>query len=78
MYRRFRRLAALAGVPVIKLHEGGRHTATSAARDAGVDGEIRQQTGGWTNPAMMSTYTHIEAQAHRAAANQVAAYVAGK
>ena len=26
VYRRFRALAAEAGVPVIKLHEGGRHT----------------------------------------------------
>jgi integrase len=31
--RRFQRLAVLAGLPVIKLHEG-RHSAASLARDA--------------------------------------------
>jgi hypothetical protein len=33
--RRFKRLAALAGLPVVKLHEG-RHSAASLARDAAV------------------------------------------
>jgi len=39
---RFRKLASLAGVPVIKLHEA-RHSAASLARDAEVDHEIPAQ-----------------------------------
>ena len=41
--RRFKALSGQAGVPVIKLHEGGRHTASSLGHDAGVDPEIRQR-----------------------------------
>jgi len=37
----FKRLAALNGLPVIKLHEG-RHTNASLQRDAAVDPEIRR------------------------------------
>jgi hypothetical protein len=44
--RRFKVLEREAGVPVIKLHEGGRHTANSLGHDAGVDPEIRQRTPG--------------------------------
>jgi integrase len=76
--RRFKEIAAAAGVPVIPMKDGTRHTGTSLARDAGVDPEIRQETGGWTNRGMMRHYTHVEAQVHRAAANQVAGYVEGE
>ena len=69
-------LAAEAGVPVIKLHEG-RHSAASLARDAEVDPEIRRRTLGHADAAMTSHYTHIEAQAHRAAAEAVASLVEG-
>jgi integrase len=75
VYRRFRALAKAAGVPVIKLHEGGRHTSASLARDAEVDPEIRRKTLGHADQAMTSHYTHIEAQAHRAAAEAVARLV---
>ena len=74
--RRFKQLATDAGVPVIKLHEG-RHSAASLARDAAVDPEIRRRTLGHADQAMTSHYTHIEAQAHRAAAESVAALVEG-
>jgi hypothetical protein len=37
--KRFKKLAALAGVPVICLHEGGRHTGNSLMQDAGVGQE---------------------------------------
>jgi integrase len=77
VYRRFRALAKTAGVPVIKLHEGGRHTSASLARDAEVDPEIRRKTLGHADQAMTSHYTHIEAQAHRAAAAAVARLVDG-
>jgi len=39
--KRFKKPAAQAGVPVIKLHEGGRHTGNSLMRDARVDQEVR-------------------------------------
>lgn len=76
MTRRFQRLAALAGLPVIKLHEG-RHSAASLARDAEVDPEIRRRTLGHADAAMTSHYTHIEAEAHKAAAQAVARLVEG-
>ena len=72
--RRFKALAAKAGLPVIKLHEG-RHSAASLAFDAEVDPEIRRKTLGHADAAMTSYYTHIEAQAHRAAAEAVAKLV---
>jgi integrase len=75
VYRRFRALAKSVGVPVIKLHEGGRHTSASLARDAEVDPEIRRKTLGHADQAMTSHYTHIEADAHRAAAEAVARLV---
>jgi integrase len=78
VYRRFRALAKAAGVPVVKLHEGGRHTSASLARDAEVDPEIRRKTLGHADQAMTSHYTHIEAQAHRAAAEAVARLVDGR
>jgi integrase len=58
--RRFKRLAALAGLPVIKLHEG-RHSA--------------RRTLGHADAAMTAHYTHIEAEAHKAAAEAVAKLV---
>ena len=72
--RRFKVLAKAAGLPVIKLHEG-RHCAASLARDADVDPEIRRKTLGHADQAMTSHYTHIEAQAYRAAAEAVARLV---
>ena len=74
--RRFKAIAKEAGLPVIKLHEG-RHSAASLARDAEVDPEIRRKTLGHADQAMTSHYTHIEARAHRAAAEAVAKLVEG-
>lgn len=53
---RFRRLAAEAGVPVIRLHEA-RHSAASLASDADVDPEIRRKPLGYADQAMTSHYT---------------------
>ena len=72
--RRFQGLAALAGLPVIKLHEG-RHSAASLARDAAVDPDIRRRTLGHADAAMTAHYTHIEAEAHKAAAEAAAKLV---
>ena len=74
--RRFKTIARAAGLPVIKLHEG-RHSAASLARDAEVDPEIRRKTLGHADQAMTSHNTHIEVQAHRAAAEAVAKLVEG-
>ena len=74
--RRFKRLAVLAGLPPIKLHEG-RHSAASLARDAEVDPEIRRRTLGHADAAMTSHYTHVEAEQYKAAAEAVARFVEG-
>jgi integrase len=72
--RRFRRLAAEAGVPVIKLHEA-RHSAISLMRDAGVDQTIRMREAGHSDTGVADRYTHVLIEAHQAAAEQVAALV---
>ena len=64
----------LAGLPVIKLHEG-RHSAASLARDAAVDPEIRRRTLGHADAAMTAHYTQTKAEAHKAAAEAVAKLV---
>ena len=51
------------------------HSAASLARDADVDPEIRRKTLGHADQARTSHYTHIEAQAHGAAAEAVARLV---
>ena len=75
--KRFRRLAAQIGVPPIKLHEA-RHSANSLMRDAGVDQELRMQIVGHSDKDVNDRYTHVLAEAHRAAAEQTAAYVLGE
>ena len=74
--RRFREIAAAAGLPVIKLHEA-RHSAASLARDAQVDPEIRRKTLGHADARMTSFYTHVEAASYREAAEMVANLVDG-
>ena len=73
--KRFKRLAAAAGVPVIKLHEGN-----SLMRDAGVDQEVRMREVGHAGKDINDRYTHVLIEAHLAAAEQTAALVreAGK
>ena len=70
-------LAAQAGVPVIKLHEGGRHTGNSLMRDAGVDHEVRMREVGHAGRDINDRYTHVLIEAHLAAAEQTAALVRG-
>jgi integrase len=62
-------------VPVVKLHEGSRHTAASLGDDAEVDAEICQRTLGHASRGMTDHYTHPEAVRFRQAAEAVAAYV---
>jgi integrase len=73
--RRFKVLEREAGVPVNKLHEGGRHIANSLGHDAGIDPKIRQRTLGHATAEMTSHYTHPEEQAYRQAAEDVATLV---
>jgi integrase len=75
--KRFKRLAWDAGVPAIKLHEGGRHTANSMMRDAGVDQEVRMREIGHAGKDINDRYTHVLIEAHLAAAEQTAALVRG-
>jgi integrase len=71
--KRFKRLAAQAGVPVIKLHEGGRHTGNSMLRAAGVDQEMRMRMVGHASRDINDRYTHMQIAAGLAAAGQAAA-----
>ena len=71
--KRFKKLAAQAGVPVIKLHEGGRHTGNSLMRDAGVDQEVRmREVRHADNSDQRPVHARAE-EAHLAAAEQTAA-----
>ena len=72
--KRFRKLAAQAGVPVIKLHEGGRHTGNSLMRDAGMK-EVRMREVGHAGRDINDRYTHVLIEAHLAAAEQTAALI---
>jgi CRISPR/Cas system-associated endonuclease Cas1 len=71
--KKFKRLAAQADVPVVKLDEGGRHTGNSLMRDAGVDQERRMREVGHADKSVNDRYTHTLIEAHRAAAEQTAA-----
>ena len=73
--KRFRRLAGLAGVPVIKLHEGGRHTGNSLMYDAEVRQDIVMRQVGHASKEISQRYNHPLRQAHLAAAAQVAGLV---
>ena len=73
--KRFKKLAALAGVRVICLHEGCRHTGNSLMQDAGVDQELRMREVGHADKPVNDRYTHPLEQAHLAAAEQTAALV---
>lgn len=73
--KKLKRLAAQAGVPVIKLHEGGRHTGNSLMYDAEVRPDITMRQVGHASKEMSQRYNHPLRQAHLAAAGQVSALV---
>ena len=75
MPKRFERLAAPAGVPPIKLHEGGRHTGNSLMRDAGVDQEVRMREVGRADKLVEDGYIDVLEEAYLTAAEQTAALV---
>lgn len=69
--QRFRELAAAAGLPVIKLHEG-RHIAATLARHAGVDLKlVSEQLGHSTTRITEELYQHVVRAEHDRAAEQV-------
>ncbi len=73
--KRFKRLAERAGVPVVKLHEGGRHTGNSLMYDAEIRQDIVMRQVGHASQEISQRYNHPTKQAHLAAAGQVAALV---
>jgi integrase len=71
--KRFKKLAAQAGVPVVTLHQGGRHIGNSLMQDAGVDQELRMREVGHADKSVNDRYTRPLEQAHLAASEQTAA-----
>jgi integrase len=69
--RRFRELAAGAGLPVIKFH-AARHTAATLALEAGVDIKIvSEQLGHSTTRITQDLYQHVRHQVHVDSAERV-------
>jgi integrase len=69
--RRFRELAAAAGLPVIKFH-AARHTAATLALEAGVDIKIvSEQLGHSTTRITQDLYQHVRHQVHVDSAERV-------
>jgi integrase len=80
MTDRYKTLTALAVLLVAAIGAviSHQHVVALAIRyDAEGDQEIRRKTLGHADQAMTSRYTHIEAEAHRAAAEAIAALVEG-
>jgi len=73
--KRFKKLANAADVPVIKFHEGGRHTGVSLMHDAEVREDISMREAGHASRDVHARYNHPTIQAHQAAAEQVAELV---
>jgi hypothetical protein len=67
-------------VPVVTLHEGGRHTGNSLMQDAGVDQGLRMREVGHADRSVNDRCTHRLEQARLVASEQTAALVrkAGK
>lgn len=71
MSKYFKKLAAAAGVPVIRLHEA-RHTAATLALEAGIDRKIvSTQLGHSTVRITEDLYTHVRQAVHDEAAETV-------
>ena len=69
--RRFRELAAEAGLPVIKFH-AARHTAATLALEAGIDIKIvSEQLGHSTTRITQDLYQHVRHQVHVDSAEKV-------
>ncbi len=75
--KRFKRLATEAGVPVVKLNEGGRHTGNSLMYDAEIRPDLVMRRVGHASQEMSQRYNHPERQAHLAASARMTALVSG-
>jgi integrase len=76
--RRFRELAAEAGLPVIKFH-AARHTAATLALEAGVDIKIvSEQLGHSTTRITQDLYQHVRHQVHVDSAEKVVELLPGR
>jgi len=73
--KRFNRLAAQAGLPQVKLHEGGRRTGNSLMYDAEIRQDIVMRQVGHASTEISQRYNHPLRQAHLAAAARVAGLV---
>src|SRR5215469_1765082 len=62
--KRFKKLANAADVPVIKFHEGGRHTGVSLMHDAEVREDISMREAGHASRDVHARYNHPTIQAH--------------
>jgi integrase len=75
--RRFKELAAGAGLPVIKFH-AARHTAASLMFDADVNVKIVQEVLGHSTSAITrDIYTHVRRKKHQDAAEKTVALLPG-
>ena len=70
-------LATEAGVPVVKLNEGGRHTGNSLMYDAEIRPDLVMRRVGHASQDMSQRYNHAERHAHLAASARVTALVSG-
>lgn len=76
--RTFQRLAAPAGLPVIRLHDL-RHSYASAALEAGVGLKVMQERLGHSSVAITGDiYSHVSRQVDQDAADQMARVILGK
>jgi integrase len=73
--KRFKKLCAAAGVPVIKYNEGGRHTANRLNYDAEVREDVAMREAGHTTRKTSQRYNHPLREAHREAAEKRAELV---
>lgn len=68
---RFKAIAAAAGLPVIRLHDG-RHTAATLALEAGIDRKVvSDQLGHSTTRITEDLYSHVRKAVHDASAAKV-------
>jgi integrase len=76
--RRFKQLAAAAGLPEIDLHDDVRHSYATAGRDAKIDWKALSQRIGHADVAFtMKQYVQTDLEADRQVANTLAELIIG-
>jgi integrase len=75
--RSFKRRARSAGLPVLSFH-GLRHSFAAAAISAGESYKVVQERLGHSSPTVtLGIYSHVSAEAEKAAAHRIAARILG-